>query len=546
VRPPSRFALRRTRPAVLLLLLALCAWGELPPEEWQRVRKEAGRLAAKGGDPKRQLSWIDAVTREDSARATQLLMRVAGSAAKRRESLAPRASKAKSDFLQLSRRLRKKFGRRATSEDLEKDSRWRASRDAFHELRADLETEEVVLAALGRACGRIRAPDAIAVLVDRSDKDVARARRSLEVRTGILAALFAQPADAVAEHLIVFATDAAMPEGRARVLRWIGDRKVAAGYDAAVASLPAAESAVARAAVAAVRALDDPRCVPALVGARARAAGLLAHEIERTLHHYTGRRFFGPGADAMWAGWWQAEGEAWLRTVGAERHEPVDPDSRSPAPRAGAEFYGIATRSDRIVFVLDRSGSMRHPVAPLEPTSGATRDTRVPGGTRLEVAKNQLARTIRQLGPGVKFAVVFYSHEVQRWKRPPAMVPATPANKRKAIEWFMPQRPVGSTMIFDALAAALRYARVGGSDSATDSCGADTIFLLSDGAPTVAGTNDLLRGPALAEAVREFLDANRAFGCVVHTIGIGAEHNRALMEQLAHETGGTYKAVGVR
>jgi hypothetical protein len=523
------------------LFLALPALGELPAEEWQRIRKEGARLAAQAGEPDRKLDWIDAVRQEDSARTARLLLRFAAAAAQRRESLAPRATKAKSDFLQLSRRLRKKYGRRVTPDELAKDPKWRARRDAFHGLRADLETEEVVLAALGKACGRMRAPEAVAVLVDRYDKAVARAQRSVEVRAGILAALFAQPVGTVTEHLIVFATDAAMPEGRARVLRWLGDRKVAAGYDAAVASLAAEESAVARAAVAAVRALDDPRCVPGLVGARAKAAGLLAHEIERALHHFTGRRFFGPGADAMWAGWWRTEGEAWLKSAGAERPKPVDPELRG-----GAAFYGIATRSDRIVFVLDRSGSMRHPVPPAEPVSGATRDTRVPGDTKLEVAKNQLARTIRKLDPGVKFAVVFYSHEVSVWKKPPGMAPATTDNKNKAIEWFMRQQPVGSTMIFDALEAALRYAKVGGGKSATDPRGADTIFLLSDGAPTVAGGNLLLRGPALADAVKEFLAANRAFGCVVHTIGIGAEHNRALMEQLAHETGGTYKAVGVR
>ena len=88
--------------------------------------------------------------------------------------------------------------------------------------------------------------------------------------------------------------------------------------------------------------------------------------------------------------------------------------------------------------------------------------------------------------------------------------------------------------------SALSYGR---SKSKTDPRGADTIFLLSDGAPTEAGGVALLRGPALEEAVRAFLDANRAYGCVVHTIGIGPEHSRSLMQRLARETGGTYKAV---
>jgi hypothetical protein len=529
------------RPAALLLLLALPVLGELPAEEWQRVCSEAARLAKKTGEPDRKLDLIHTVSKEDSARAAKLLIGVAAASARKRETLAPRVEKARGAFMKLSRRLRKKYGRHATTDTLEKDSKWRARRDAYHGFRADLETEEGVLAALGDAFGRVRSRHAVAVLVDRSDREVKQAYRSVEVRAGILRALFGQPVAAVAEHLVFFATDATMPAGRTRALRWIGEKKIQVGYDAAVVSLQAAESAVCRGAVFALVALDDPRCVPALVRARRKASGLLAAEIERTLHRFTGQKFFGAGAAAMWAGWWRTEGETWLKTVQAERYRM--PEQPSPG---GAEFYGIGTRSNRIVFVLDRSGSMKHPVPESGPVSGATPDTRVPGATKLEVAKNQLARTIRKLDPGVKFAVVFYSHEVEEWQKPPGMAPATPANKKKAIDWFMRQQPAGSTMIFDALNAALRYAKVGGGKSPTDPWGADTIFLLSDGAPTVSGGNTVLQGPPLKKAVRDFLDANRAFGCVVHTIGIGFEHNYSLMRELAQKTGGTYRAVGVR
>ena len=146
----------------------------------------------------------------------------------------------------------------------------------------------------------------------------------------------------------------------------------------------------------------------------------------------------------------------------------------------------------------------------------------------------------------MKFAVVFYSHEVAVWKNPPALLPGDPGNRRGATAWFMKLEPVGSTMTFDALAKALEYAKVGGGKSATDPKGADTIFLLSNGAPTDIGGNAALTGAALEEKVQAFLEANRAFGCVVHTIGVGPQHNRKFMKRLAKETGGTYKAVGVR
>ena len=115
----------------------------------------------------------------------------------------------------------------------------------------------------------------------------------------------------------------------------------------------------------------------------------------------------------------------------------------------------------------------------------------------------------------------------------------------RAKEWFMGQKHVGSTLLFPALHKALEYAKVGAGKSATDPLGADTIYLLSDGAPTDA-TGTLLTGDVLEQEIARFLEANRGFACVVHTIGVGPQHDRALMARIARETGGTYKAVGVR
>ncbi|MBW2667811.1 MAG: VWA domain-containing protein, partial [Deltaproteobacteria bacterium] len=196
--------------------------------------------------------------------------------------------------------------------------------------------------------------------------------------------------------------------------------------------------------------------------------------------------------------------------------------------------------------VLDRSGSMKDPVPKRAVVTGKTPASHVPGDTKLEVAKNQLARTISKIDKNVKFAVVFYSHDVAVWRKPPGLMPGEPVNRRDATAWFMRLDPVGSTMTFDALAKALEFAKVAGGKSATDPHGADTIFLLSDGAPTDIGGNAALTGAALEEKVQEFLKANRAFGCVVHTIGVGPLHNAKFMRRLAAETGGTYKAVGVR
>jgi len=522
----------------LLLLLALPAHAELSSVEWKRLTHQAASLAAKAGELDAKVGLIESVSKEDSGRVTALLVELAAASVKRREKLEPRHVKARADFVKQSRRLRKKHGLKSSRDVLENDPKWSSSREALDQVRGELDAAAGTLEAIGYAFGTFRSRDAIDVMVDASNRDLERARRSIDVRDGILRALLQQPVARATEPLLVFATDADMPEQRARVLQWIGKHKVKPGFDAAVASLSAPESAVSRSAVIALRALDDPRCVPALIGARRKATGLLADEIERALHRFTGESFFGVGADTMWAGWWRTHGQTWLSAERSKRYEPV-----SAANDGGAEFYGIRTRSNRIVFVLDRSDSMAQPVPQRGPTTGKTKETNVAGATRLEVAKNELARSIRSLHVDVKFAVVAYSHEVAVWRAAPGMAAANSRNKADAIDWFMEQRHVGSTMIFDALNEALKYARVGGGKSKTDPRGADTIFLLSDGAPTVRGGVALLRGAALEEAIQQFLEANRALRCVVHTIGVGPEHNRNLMQRLARETGGTYKAV---
>ncbi len=526
------------RAIVLGFLLVLPALADLAPDEWERVRTEAGRLAARPGERDRKVALVAAVRREDSARVARLLLGFAAAAAKRRDELAPRAAKAADDYVRIDRQLRKKHGRGVKREMLERDAEWRKRREAFAEAGAELDAEVAALQAVAEAFAAMRSPAAVAALGDAAEPDAAGARRAAEVREGIVAALLAQPGDALDGAIVAFASDAELPFVRVRVLDRIASRRIRAGFDAAVACLLAEHPIVARAAIAALRALDEPRAVPPLVKAREGAKGLVAEEIDALLFRFTGKRFAGAGAEAMWGGWWKAEGEAWLASAGPERFEGA------PGAKGGTEFYGIETRSNRIVFVLDRSHSMRLPVPRKGPVTGAGVG-KVAGNTKLEVAKNQLERTIRKLAPDVKFGVIFFGGKFQAWQPAPALLAATPGNRNAAIAWFAALEPEGSTPTFTALAEALRYAKVGGGKSATDPAGADTIFLLSDGAPTGPGGADLLLGPELDAEVARFLEANRDFKCVVHTIGVGPDHNRELMMRLARETGGTYRAVGV-
>jgi len=526
---------------IVLFLVGLAGSGAVHAEDWGSLRAQALKLAAKPGEADKKFDLLERIAGDDSARAVKLMGRFASTTEARRAKSESQLESARKRYSKATRRLRKKYGRKASRSVMEQDPKWRRARDEVDRLKRELVTDRDVLVACREGFAGFSSPEAIAVLVDARDRDLSRARKSMEIRAGILRALWSQPPHRVAVALLVYAEDESMPHARARVLEWIGAKKVMEGYDAAILGLRAKESAVARAAVRALSGLDRPECVPALVKTRRNADGLLAEELEIALYRFTGNKFFGSGADVTWSSWWKGQGESWLRNAQAERH-----DTSKLERKGNASFYGIETRSDRIVFVLDRSGSMKEPVPQRAVVTGKVPDSHVPGKTKLEVAKNQLARTIGKINKHVKFAVIFYSHEVDVWKTPPGLVPGEPHNRRDATAWFMRLEPVGSTMTFDALAKALEYAKVGGGRSATDPKGADTIFLLSDGAPTDPGGNFALSGEALEAKVQAFLEANRAFGCVVHTIGVGPLHNARFMKRLAAETGGTYKAVGVR
>jgi Mg-chelatase subunit ChlD len=161
----------------------------------------------------------------------------------------------------------------------------------------------------------------------------------------------------------------------------------------------------------------------------------------------------------------------------------------------------------------------------------------------MEVAKNQLARSVDQLDPKVRFNIVFYSNDVRVWKPAPELVPSSKAHKEDAKQWFLGLEPSGSTCMFAALLQALEYADTIGERTGTTGAGADTIFLISDGSPT-SEAGELLTPAELERQYRSFMDRNALYHCVVHTIGIGPAHNSSVLERLARETGGQYKAVG--
>lgn len=229
-----------------------------------------------------------------------------------------------------------------------------------------------------------------------------------------------------------------------------------------------------------------------------------AHEALRSL---TGQAH-GPYAEP-WASWWK-DAEAGFRMP------PAPSDAASEGPQGkGVTFYGITTFSERILFILDVSGSMDKPSVQDKPQPD-----------RMTSAKKELLGAIFNVGNGHRFNVMVFNHEVLPWQ--PGMVLATEDMRRKAKEWVEARQPVGGTNIYDALEAGFAL-----SLRATGEPPLDTIFFLTDGTPTAGKVQDP------KQILADVAQWNRSARLTVHCIALG-EADHEFLRALAKLCGGTF------
>lgn len=161
-----------------------------------------------------------------------------------------------------------------------------------------------------------------------------------------------------------------------------------------------------------------------------------------------------------------------------------------------ATFYGVKATGTRFVFVVDQSGSMR--------------------GARFRHARRELERSIKALDDSQHFFVVFFNTGATPM---PArgLLPATTTNIRQTSRWIDRIDCHGDTYPASALLLALEL-------------DPDAIFFLTDGqfSPSAA-------------AVVISPDGSRRVP--IHTIGLASRDSAALLQQIADETGGTYRYV---
>ncbi len=295
-----------------------------------------------------------------------------------------------------------------------------------------------------------------------------------------------------------------------------------------------------QAAINALRALADIRSVGPLVAAMTIEDGRLVDAYGTALAEITGETL-GPNPLA-WKQWYDDHADEY-EAQGVERVRAKKPKKRKgPTPN----YYGIETRSHRIVFIIDVSGSMKEPIgkAPARVITGEDDRKQGHSGPKIEVAKKTLAQAIEKLPKDAYFAIIVFNHSVRWFKE--KMLPATGGNKKAAQAFIRELQPAGATFTYGALERAFQYAGTGATDKHYDPA-VDQIFLLSDGAPTDDDSRKAkpMKGKKILEAVSQW---NRLSKLQIHTIAIDPAVGKGafikFMKSLAKENHGTYTEIG--
>jgi len=328
-----------------------------------------------------------------------------------------------------------------------------------------------------------------------------------------------------------------------------------------VAALQDESVAVSGAACIGLRTVRTAEAIGPLVELFQHGEGRIMEEVWPTLVALTDEPF-GPDAE-MWAKWWGRVAEQYTLLTDAEVAKRKAARTASNAqytlPNKEASFMGVDTSSRQIVFVIDVSGSMEEEVT----AKDAFRERGFTKFRKLDIVKEELSRSIEQLGDNVYFNVYSFATKVHPWRKKP--VPANALNKRSAMAWVQKLKPIGGgqaaaqasaglkgssgledgrTNTYAALLAGLgieadprKRGPVTEAAAADPKEVADTMFFLSDGKPTVGELVD-------TEDILQSINAlNRFRKVVVHTIAIG-DFTSSFIKQLAIDNGGVFVDLG--
>jgi hypothetical protein len=497
---------------VLLLALARPGGDARAADDALKAVRESVLKALDDKDPKRRAQAYLPLQGARDPRALEIVVEAARKVQGLREKLRAEQIKAEQayekaindlDDLDLKFREKNDQSPRATDAYNKRERKIAEARDAALALLSNLENEGVRVQALldgatttaGTVLSNVD-PEALEGAMDYLDRtwlrapDAAEALRFLDAVGGL------KPENARRRVRLAAADGALAPRVRAAAVANLSSVNDDSLPQAVLPylTLGAESFPLVRASIAAATKAHRREAIEPLIAFLGREdIGVLRTDAHEALQSLTGEKH-GPYRQP-WADWWrQAQGTFRMPD------KPVEKDRTQPAGK-GVTFYGITTFSDRILFVLDVSGSMDKPDAKDKPQPD-----------RLTVAKQELLGAVFNVDDGHRFNVLLFNHEVIPWQ--PAMVVANEDQRRKAKEWIQARHPTGGTNIHDALEAAFGIAL-----RATGEPSVDTVFFLTDGTPTAGKIRD---PKSILEAVKEW---NRSAHLTLHCIAVGeADH----------------------
>ncbi len=249
--------------------------------------------------------------------------------------------------------------------------------------------------------------------------------------------------------------------------------------------------------------------------------------LHRLLEGLTGQSVV-RGAIEPWKAFWAREGASFT----------VKPQSKAGEAPAVADkyekFFDLQVESDRVLFVLDFSGSMAEPVELKARTTGAAPGAKI---IKADLVRSEIKKLVMSLPDGALVNVVVFSDDVRIWRQEggrPALVKLDDESRDDLIGSFLDNlRPNGPTNLYDALSTALDFAGRGLHDKYY-AAGFDTLYVITDGAPTAGPITDK------EEIRRRVREQNQLRKITINCITFGDQNDTSFLKPLAEENGGRH------
>jgi hypothetical protein len=240
-----------------------------------------------------------------------------------------------------------------------------------------------------------------------------------------------------------------------------------------------------------------------------------------------------PGSVEFWEKFWAEEGPR-FEYARAQSEAQARTQARAGGDSRYRKFFKLSIDSDRMLFVVDFSGSM------LE--AAGAKGTAAQGHelTKHRLVIEELKRIIMGLPAGTGFNLIAFAHDVKVWRGDergcPLVVTIDDQLRDELVGKYLDAlQPNGPTNLWGALDAALDLGGRGLFDGSKPTF--DTIYVLSDGTPSwgdVVDTDEILRRVRETNALRRV---------VINTITFGEKNEVDFLRKLAEENGGRHQHV---